>query len=96
MTHEYGHKDIHDSIILSTVLSSGLFPTMTFRELNILPHSFYVSQVDRWMLDRLFFVRFGVISMCIGFGMEAAAALERGDSMDELCNIARTCSCKIL
>ncbi|KAM5563179.1 3-ketoacyl CoA thiolase 1, peroxisomal-like [Rosa sericea] len=35
--------------------------------------------------------RFGVISMCIGSGMGAAAVLERGDSVDELCN-ARTCS----
>ncbi|PON51429.1 Thiolase [Parasponia andersonii] len=30
--------------------------------------------------------RFGVISMCIGSGMGAAAVLERGDSVDELCN----------
>ncbi|PRQ25579.1 putative acetyl-CoA C-acyltransferase [Rosa chinensis] len=35
--------------------------------------------------------RFGVISMCIGSGMGAAAVLERGDTVDELCN-ARTCS----
>ncbi|XP_050367104.1 3-ketoacyl CoA thiolase 1, peroxisomal-like [Argentina anserina] len=35
--------------------------------------------------------RYGVISMCIGSGMGAAAVLERGDSVDELCN-ARTCS----
>ncbi|XP_004290230.1 PREDICTED: 3-ketoacyl-CoA thiolase 2, peroxisomal-like [Fragaria vesca subsp. vesca] len=35
--------------------------------------------------------RFGVISMCIGSGMGAAAVLERGDSVDELCN-ARACS----
>lgn len=35
--------------------------------------------------------RFGVISMCIGSGMGAAAVLERGDAVDELCN-ARTCS----
>lgn len=33
--------------------------------------------------------RFGVISMCIGSGMGAAAVFERGDSVDELCN-ART------
>ncbi|CAB4291949.1 unnamed protein product [Prunus armeniaca] len=30
--------------------------------------------------------RFGVISMCIGTGMGAAAVFERGDSTDELCN----------
>ncbi|KAI8003678.1 3-ketoacyl-CoA thiolase 2, peroxisomal [Camellia lanceoleosa] len=30
--------------------------------------------------------RFGVISMCIGTGMGAAAVFERGDSVDELCN----------
>ncbi|KAK3414771.1 hypothetical protein EUGRSUZ_H00090 [Eucalyptus grandis] len=30
--------------------------------------------------------RFGVISMCIGTGMGAAAVLERGDSVDELSN----------
>ncbi|KAK3022868.1 hypothetical protein RJ639_045958 [Escallonia herrerae] len=30
--------------------------------------------------------RFGVISMCIGTGMGAAAVFERGDSCDELCN----------
>ncbi|KAL5562068.1 hypothetical protein UlMin_031815 [Ulmus minor] len=30
--------------------------------------------------------RFGVISMCIGSGMGAAAVFERGDSTDELCN----------
>ncbi|XP_057813990.1 3-ketoacyl-CoA thiolase 2, peroxisomal [Cryptomeria japonica] len=30
--------------------------------------------------------RFGVISMCIGTGMGAAAVLERGDSADPLCN----------
>jgi len=33
--------------------------------------------------------RFGVISMCIGSGMGAAAVFERGDCVDELCN-ART------
>ncbi|KAL8494302.1 hypothetical protein ACS0TY_025197 [Phlomoides rotata] len=33
--------------------------------------------------------RFGVISMCIGSGMGAAAVLERGDSVDDLSN-ART------
>ncbi|KAJ8749457.1 hypothetical protein K2173_025652 [Erythroxylum novogranatense] len=30
--------------------------------------------------------RFGVISMCIGSGMGAAAVIERGDCVDELCN----------
>uniref|UniRef100_A0A5B6ZPB4 acetyl-CoA C-acyltransferase n=1 Tax=Davidia involucrata TaxID=16924 RepID=A0A5B6ZPB4_DAVIN len=30
--------------------------------------------------------RFGVISMCIGTGMGAAAVFERGDSVDDLCN----------
>ncbi|XP_012490798.1 3-ketoacyl-CoA thiolase 2, peroxisomal [Gossypium raimondii] len=30
--------------------------------------------------------RFGVISMCIGTGMGAAAVFERGDCVDELCN----------
>ncbi|KAL9431265.1 hypothetical protein AB3S75_026447 [Citrus x aurantiifolia] len=30
--------------------------------------------------------RFGVISMCIGSGMGAAAVFERGDCVDELCN----------
>lgn len=30
--------------------------------------------------------RYGVISMCIGTGMGAAAVFERGDSVDELCN----------
>ncbi|XP_023006261.1 3-ketoacyl-CoA thiolase 2, peroxisomal-like [Cucurbita maxima] len=30
--------------------------------------------------------RFGVISMCIGTGMGAAAVFERGDAADELCN----------
>ncbi|KAF9604359.1 hypothetical protein IFM89_006366 [Coptis chinensis] len=30
--------------------------------------------------------RFGVISMCIGTGMGAAAVLERGDCVDDLCN----------
>ncbi|PSR86376.1 3-ketoacyl-CoA thiolase 2, peroxisomal like [Actinidia chinensis var. chinensis] len=33
--------------------------------------------------------RYGVISMCIGSGMGAAAVFERGDSVDDLCN-ART------
>ncbi|KAK9726762.1 hypothetical protein RND81_05G235600 [Saponaria officinalis] len=33
--------------------------------------------------------RFGVVSMCIGTGMGAAAVFERGDAVDELCN-ART------
>ncbi|KAK3206643.1 hypothetical protein Dsin_020689 [Dipteronia sinensis] len=31
--------------------------------------------------------RFGVISMCIGSGMGAAAVFERGDCVDELCNV---------
>ncbi|XP_057549778.1 3-ketoacyl-CoA thiolase 2, peroxisomal [Amaranthus tricolor] len=30
--------------------------------------------------------RFGVVSMCIGTGMGAAAVFERGDTTDELCN----------
>ncbi|MBA0696394.1 hypothetical protein Goari_002948 [Gossypium aridum] len=30
--------------------------------------------------------RFGVVSMCIGTGMGAAAVFERGDGVDELCN----------
>lgn len=30
--------------------------------------------------------RFGVISMCIGTGMGAAAVFERGDCIDEICN----------
>lgn len=30
--------------------------------------------------------RFGVVSMCIGTGMGAAAVFERGDSVDPLCN----------
>nr|GMD73127.1 3-ketoacyl-CoA thiolase 2, peroxisomal-like [Ipomoea batatas] len=30
--------------------------------------------------------RFGVVSMCIGSGMGAAAVFERGDCVDELCN----------
>uniref|UniRef100_A0A0A9GJT5 Uncharacterized protein n=1 Tax=Arundo donax TaxID=35708 RepID=A0A0A9GJT5_ARUDO len=30
--------------------------------------------------------RFGVISMCIGSGMGAAAVFERGDAVDELTN----------
>nr|XP_023914186.1 3-ketoacyl-CoA thiolase 2, peroxisomal [Quercus suber] len=30
--------------------------------------------------------RFGVISMCIGSGMGAAAVFERGDAVDDLCN----------
>uniref|UniRef100_A0A2N9H757 acetyl-CoA C-acyltransferase n=1 Tax=Fagus sylvatica TaxID=28930 RepID=A0A2N9H757_FAGSY len=30
--------------------------------------------------------RFGVISMCIGTGMGAAAVFERGDAVDDLCN----------
>ncbi|KAL2932832.1 3-ketoacyl-CoA thiolase 2 peroxisomal [Bienertia sinuspersici] len=30
--------------------------------------------------------RFGVVSMCIGTGMGAAAVFERGDAVDELCN----------
>ncbi|KAL2486122.1 3-ketoacyl-CoA thiolase 2 [Abeliophyllum distichum] len=31
--------------------------------------------------------RFGVISMCIGSGMGAAAVFERGDCTDDLCNV---------
>ncbi|GLT72923.1 hypothetical protein SLA2020_448170 [Shorea laevis] len=31
--------------------------------------------------------RFGVISMCIGTGMGAAAVFERGDAVDEFCNV---------
>ncbi|KAL2507302.1 3-ketoacyl-CoA thiolase 2 [Forsythia ovata] len=41
--------------------------------------------------------RFGVISMCIGTGMGAAAVFERGDSCDDLCNARRlkhTISCQ--
>lgn len=34
--------------------------------------------------------RFGVISMCIGSGMGAAAVFERGDTMDELTNARST------
>ncbi|CAL0303135.1 unnamed protein product [Lupinus luteus] len=34
--------------------------------------------------------RFGVISMCIGTGMGAAAVFERGDSVDELRNARKT------
>nr|ABK25612.1 unknown [Picea sitchensis] len=30
--------------------------------------------------------RFGVISMCIGTGMGAAAVFERGSAVDQLCN----------
>jgi len=30
--------------------------------------------------------RFGVISMCIGTGMGAAAVFESGDCADQLCN----------
>ncbi|KAL5781490.1 hypothetical protein ACOSP7_006519 [Xanthoceras sorbifolium] len=33
--------------------------------------------------------RFGVISMCIGTGMGAAAVFERGDCTDELCNVRK-------
>ncbi|OAY55393.1 3-ketoacyl-CoA thiolase 2, peroxisomal [Manihot esculenta] len=33
--------------------------------------------------------RFGVVSMCIGTGMGAAAVFERGDAADELCNARR-------
>ncbi|XP_034930726.1 3-ketoacyl-CoA thiolase 2, peroxisomal [Populus alba] len=33
--------------------------------------------------------RFGVVSMCIGTGMGAAAVFERGDGCDELCNGGR-------
>ncbi|GAB4839892.1 3-ketoacyl-CoA thiolase 2, peroxisomal, variant 2 [Ancistrocladus abbreviatus] len=33
--------------------------------------------------------RFGVVSMCIGTGMGAAAVFERGDVVDDLCNARR-------
>lgn len=33
--------------------------------------------------------RFGVISMCIGSGMGAAAVFERGDCVDTLCNVRK-------
>eukprot|EP00258_Populus_trichocarpa_P028085 XP_024444104.1 3-ketoacyl-CoA thiolase 2, peroxisomal [Populus trichocarpa] len=33
--------------------------------------------------------RFGVVSMCIGTGMGAAAVFESGDGCDELCNGGR-------
>ncbi|KAF2285637.1 hypothetical protein GH714_006114 [Hevea brasiliensis] len=33
--------------------------------------------------------RFGVVSMCIGTGMGAAAVFERGDAADDLCNARR-------
>lgn len=33
--------------------------------------------------------RFGVVSMCIGTGMGAAAVFERGDAADELCNVRK-------
>ncbi|XP_022758613.1 3-ketoacyl-CoA thiolase 2, peroxisomal-like [Durio zibethinus] len=39
--------------------------------------------------------RFGVISMCIGSGMGAAAVFERGDCVDEFCN-ARAVKCNEL
>ncbi|XP_060676391.1 3-ketoacyl CoA thiolase 1, peroxisomal isoform X2 [Ziziphus jujuba] len=40
--------------------------------------------------------RFGVISMCIGSGMGAAAVFERGDYVDELCNAKTTNTTKLL
>ncbi|KAJ7955574.1 3-ketoacyl-CoA thiolase 2, peroxisomal [Quillaja saponaria] len=40
--------------------------------------------------------RFGVISMCIGTGMGAAAVFERGDSVDELCNARKVDSVNLL
>ncbi|MCE7766498.1 hypothetical protein GQL56_28100, partial [Pseudomonas putida] len=40
--------------------------------------------------------RFGVVSMCIGTGMGAAAVFERGDSCDELCNARKIGSHNLL
>ncbi|KAE8076238.1 hypothetical protein FH972_014901 [Carpinus fangiana] len=40
--------------------------------------------------------RFGVISMCIGTGMGAAAVFERGDAVDELCNARKVGSNSLL
>ncbi|KAE8713552.1 3-ketoacyl-CoA thiolase 2, peroxisomal [Hibiscus syriacus] len=40
--------------------------------------------------------RFGVISMCIGTGMGAAAVFERGDRTDELCNARKIDSNNLL
>uniref|UniRef100_A0A2P2MA23 acetyl-CoA C-acyltransferase n=1 Tax=Rhizophora mucronata TaxID=61149 RepID=A0A2P2MA23_RHIMU len=40
--------------------------------------------------------RFGVVSMCIGSGMGAAAVFERGDCVDELCNIRKVGSNNLL
>ncbi|KAF3436016.1 hypothetical protein FNV43_RR23108 [Rhamnella rubrinervis] len=40
--------------------------------------------------------RFGVISMCIGSGMGAAAVFERGDLVDELCNAKTAATTKLL
>ncbi|KAI6694045.1 hypothetical protein NL676_021755 [Syzygium grande] len=40
--------------------------------------------------------RFGVVSMCIGTGMGAAAVLERGDSVDELSNARKVESPNLL
>ncbi|XP_011034453.1 PREDICTED: 3-ketoacyl-CoA thiolase 2, peroxisomal-like [Populus euphratica] len=40
--------------------------------------------------------RFGVVSMCIGTGMGAAAVFERGDDCDELCNARKVESNNLL
>eukprot|EP00262_Sarcandra_glabra_P000582 TRINITY_DN1070_c0_g1_i1.p1 TRINITY_DN1070_c0_g1~~TRINITY_DN1070_c0_g1_i1.p1 ORF type:complete len:465 (+),score=109.39 TRINITY_DN1070_c0_g1_i1:169-1563(+) len=40
--------------------------------------------------------RFGVVSMCIGTGMGAAAVFERGDGVDELCNARKIQSNNLL
>ncbi|KAK4778248.1 hypothetical protein SAY87_018435 [Trapa incisa] len=40
--------------------------------------------------------RFGVVSMCIGTGMGAAAVFERGDAADDLCNARKVESSNIL
>ncbi|XP_047334843.1 3-ketoacyl-CoA thiolase 2, peroxisomal [Impatiens glandulifera] len=40
--------------------------------------------------------RFGVISMCIGTGMGAAAVFESGDCSDELCNAKKTSNNSLL
>ncbi|XP_074570090.1 3-ketoacyl-CoA thiolase 2, peroxisomal-like [Curcuma longa] len=40
--------------------------------------------------------RFGIVSMCIGTGMGAAAVFERGDTVDELTNVKRIQSNNLL
>merc|ERR1739842_96151 len=40
--------------------------------------------------------RFGIISMCIGSGMGAAAVLEQGDGVDQLSNARRILSNNLL